>query len=91
MSELSSRVETAEGSITSQGNSLTNLQNSLNTTNANVSKKADASALQSLQNTVTQQGKTLSSASSDLSSLKNRLDTTDGNVAKKPMPLLCRN
>ncbi|ELA2894963.1 carbohydrate binding domain-containing protein [Klebsiella pneumoniae] len=83
VSELSSRVETAEGSITSQGNSLTNLQNSLNTTNANVSKKADASALQSLQNTVTQQGKTLSSASSDLSSLKNRLDTTDGNVAKK--------
>jgi hypothetical protein len=31
------------------------LENSLNTTNANV--KADASALQTLQNTVTQQGK----------------------------------
>ncbi|EOE1060517.1 carbohydrate binding domain-containing protein [Klebsiella pneumoniae] len=83
VNDLSSRVEAAEGSITSQGNSLTNLRNSLNTTNANVSKKADASALQSLQNTVTQQGKTLSSASSDLSSLKNRLDITDGNVAKK--------
>ncbi|MCK5940318.1 hypothetical protein KMY58_27900, partial [Klebsiella pneumoniae] len=60
VSELSSRVETAEGSITSQGNSLTNLQNSLNTTNSNVSKKADATALTTLQNTVKQQGDSLS-------------------------------
>ncbi|WP_370516508.1 MULTISPECIES: phage tail tip fiber protein [Klebsiella] len=83
LNSLDSRVTKAEGSITSQGNSITQLQNGLTATNANVSKKADASALTSLQNTVTQQGKDLSSASSNISSLKNSLATTDANVAKK--------
>ncbi|MCS5873753.1 hypothetical protein LN650_19775 [Klebsiella pneumoniae subsp. pneumoniae] len=39
-----------EGGLKSQGDSLTSLQNSLNTTNSNVAKRADATALQSLQN-----------------------------------------
>ncbi|MBK0438024.1 hypothetical protein, partial [Klebsiella pneumoniae] len=56
---LTSRVSTAEGAITSQSQQLTNLQNSLNTTNSNVAKKADATALQSLQNTVEQHGRDL--------------------------------
>ncbi|HDT6563210.1 TPA: hypothetical protein QFV94_004708, partial [Klebsiella pneumoniae] len=83
LSSLDSRVTKAEGSITSQGNSITQLQNELIATNADVSKKADASALASLQNTVTQQGKDITSASSDISLLKNSLATTDANVAKK--------
>lgn len=80
VSELSSRVETAEGSITSQGNSLTNLQNSLNTTNANVSKKADATALTTLQNTVKQQGDSLSTQSGTLTKLQNSLTTTQSDL-----------
>ncbi|MDP0656259.1 interleukin-like EMT inducer domain-containing protein, partial [Klebsiella pneumoniae] len=44
---------------------------------------ANASAISTLQNTVTQQGKDITSASSDISLLKNSLATTDANVAKK--------
>ncbi|WP_340128672.1 hypothetical protein, partial [Klebsiella pneumoniae] len=51
ISGLTTRVTNAEGKVTSQGNSITSLQNSLNTTNSNVSKKADAEALQNLKNT----------------------------------------
>lgn len=43
--------------------------------NNTVSGKADASALQSLQNTVTQQGKDLSSASDSVTDLKSSLNT----------------
>ncbi|HII0005036.1 TPA: TipJ family phage tail tip protein [Klebsiella variicola] len=80
---LTSRVSTAEGAITSQSQQLTNLQNSLNTTNSNVAKKADATALQSLQNTVEQHGKDLTTQSGALTSLQNSLNTTNSNVAKK--------
>ncbi|ENQ2452620.1 DUF1983 domain-containing protein [Klebsiella pneumoniae] len=80
---LTSRVSTAEGAITSQSQQLTNLQNSLNTTNSNVAKKADATALQSLQNTVEQHGRDLTTQSGALTSLQNSLNTTNSNVAKK--------
>ncbi|MBL9402910.1 hypothetical protein, partial [Klebsiella pneumoniae] len=56
---------------------------SLNTTNSNVAKKADATALQSLQNTVEQHGKDLTTQSGALTSLQNSLNTTNSNVAKK--------
>ncbi|MDZ2880967.1 hypothetical protein M2A92_28350, partial [Klebsiella pneumoniae] len=59
------------------------LQNSLNTTNSNVAKKADATALQSLQNTVEQHGRDLTTQSGALTSLQNSLNTTNSNVAKK--------
>ncbi|MDH8142372.1 hypothetical protein QIG77_26015, partial [Klebsiella pneumoniae] len=39
---LTSRVSTAEGAITSQSQQLTNLQNSLNTTNSFVNETANA-------------------------------------------------
>lgn len=44
---------------------------------------ANASALSSLQNTVTQQGKDVASQSTSITDLKNNLDTTNANVAKK--------
>ncbi|MDS7826736.1 phage tail protein, partial [Klebsiella michiganensis] len=56
---LQSTVSQQEDKLTSQGLSLTKLTNDLSATNANVNKKADASALQTLQNTITQQGETL--------------------------------
>ncbi len=80
---LTSRVSTAEGAITSQSQQLTNLQNSLNTTNSNMSKKADATALQSLQNTVEQHGKDLTTQSGALTNLQNSLNTTNSNMSKK--------
>ncbi|HCT4801030.1 TPA: DUF1983 domain-containing protein [Klebsiella michiganensis] len=44
---------------------------------------ANASALSSLQNTVTQQGKDISSQSTSITDLNNSLKTTNDNVAKK--------
>ncbi|EPK6335184.1 TipJ family phage tail tip protein [Klebsiella pneumoniae] len=72
---LTSRVSTAEGAISSQSQQLTNLQNSLNTTNSNVAKKADATALQSLQNTVEQHGRDLTTQSSALTNLENNFSS----------------
>ncbi|EKZ5827960.1 DUF1983 domain-containing protein [Klebsiella pneumoniae] len=70
---LTSRVSTAEGAITSQSQQLTNLQNSLNTTNSNVAKKADASAVSSLTNRVTQTEKDIRSQADSLTRLNTSL------------------
>lgn len=73
---LTSRVSTAEGAITSQSQQLTNLQNSLNTTNSNVSKKADATALASVDNRVTEAEGKLTTQSQQLTNLANVLTAT---------------
>lgn len=73
---LTSRVSTAEGAITSQSQQLTNLQNSLNTTNSNVSKKADATALTSVDNRVTEAEGKLTTQSQLLTNLANVLTAT---------------
>lgn len=73
ISGLTSRVSTAEGKITSQSSSITKLTNDLATTNSNVNKKADATALSTLQSTVTQHGNTLTSQGNSITSLKNSL------------------
>ncbi|MDH0965174.1 DUF1983 domain-containing protein [Klebsiella michiganensis] len=74
---LQSTVSQQEDKLTSQGLSLTKLTNDLSATNANVSKKADASALQTLQNTITQQGGTLTTQGSAIVSLENSLNALD--------------
>ncbi|BAS36072.1 phage tail fiber protein [Klebsiella pneumoniae] len=73
---LTSRVSTAEGVITSQSQQLTNLQNSLNTTNSNVSKKADATALTSVDTRVTEAEGKLTTQSQQLTNLANVLMAT---------------
>ncbi|HFT4424770.1 MULTISPECIES: DUF1983 domain-containing protein [Klebsiella pneumoniae complex] len=73
---LTSRVSTAEGAITSQSQQLTNLQNSLNTTNSNVSKKADATALTSVDNRVAEAEGKLTTQSQQLTNLANVLTAT---------------
>ncbi|MBD4513594.1 hypothetical protein GUG76_00055, partial [Xanthomonas citri pv. citri] len=75
LTNLTTRVTATEGSLKSQGDSLTSLQNSLNTTNSNVAKKADATALQSLQNTVEQHGRDLTTQSSALTNLENNFSS----------------
>lgn len=86
----SSALSSIQNTVTQQGKdiashsaSITDLKNNLNTTNANVAKKADAVALQTLQNTVEQQGEDISTASSNISTLQNSLNTTNANVSKK--------
>lgn len=80
---LKTTVDQQGSGISTQGQSITKLQNDLNTTNTNVGKKADQTALVSLQGTVTQQGKDITSANSSITNLKTSLDATNSNLAKK--------
>lgn len=80
---LKTTVDQQGSNISTQGQSITQLQNDLNTTNTNVGKKADQTALVSLQGTVTQQGKDITSANSSITNLKTSLDATNSNLAKK--------
>ncbi|EPK5927364.1 TPA: DUF1983 domain-containing protein [Klebsiella pneumoniae] len=70
---LTNRVSTAEGHITSQSQQLTNLQNSLNTTNAALAKKAEASAVTALTQQVEQNGQNIRSNTDSITSLSNQL------------------
>ncbi|MGX6596298.1 TipJ family phage tail tip protein [Klebsiella quasivariicola] len=70
---LTNRVSTAEGNITSQSQQLTNLQNSLNTTNAALAKKAEASAVTALTQQVEQNGQDIRSNTDSITSLSNQL------------------
>ncbi|WP_194854703.1 TipJ family phage tail tip protein [Klebsiella michiganensis] len=80
---LSTRVTTAEGKITSSGTAITRLQNDLALTQADVSKKADTTSLQTVQNSVTQQDKDITAANSAITKLTSDLSTTNANVSKK--------
>ncbi|HHK9983629.1 TPA: DUF1983 domain-containing protein [Klebsiella quasipneumoniae subsp. similipneumoniae] len=70
---LTNRVSTAEGHITSQSQQLTNLQNSLNTTNAALAKKAEASAVTALTQQVEQNGQDIRNNTDSITSLSNQL------------------
>ncbi|RWT66283.1 TipJ family phage tail tip protein [Klebsiella quasipneumoniae] len=70
---LTNRVSTAEGHITSQSQQLTNLQNSLNTTNAALAKKAEASAVTALTQQVEQNGQDIRSNTDSITRLSNQL------------------
>ncbi|HDH1450508.1 TPA: hypothetical protein PIT86_005190, partial [Klebsiella quasipneumoniae subsp. similipneumoniae] len=83
LSDLSTKVTKQGDTVSSQGTSITKLQNDLTSTKTDVSKKADASALQTLQNTVTDQGKTLTSQGNAITALTGTVDTVKGDVAKK--------
>jgi hypothetical protein len=53
---VTSNVSTVGDRVTSTSQSVTDLRNSLEQTNANLANKADAQALSTLQNTVSKQG-----------------------------------
>ncbi|HGP7738610.1 TPA: phage tail protein [Klebsiella pneumoniae] len=67
---LTSTVRSQGDAISSVGGRTTSLENSLKTTNDNVSKKADSTTVQTLQNTVTQQGKDISAAGTNITSMQ---------------------
>lgn len=86
ISSLQNTVTQQGANITSQGSQITNLQNGLNTTNANVSKKADSSALDSLNSKVSSQSDSLTAQNSRVSSLESRV-TGGENLIPNPMML----
>ncbi|HDU6218112.1 TPA: hypothetical protein RFX42_005501, partial [Klebsiella pneumoniae subsp. ozaenae] len=67
---LTTAVNQQGTSISSIGNRTTSLENGLSTAQNNIAKKADASALQDLRNTVTSQGGDLTAANSSITSLQ---------------------
>ncbi|HHU0315916.1 MULTISPECIES: phage tail tip protein [Klebsiella] len=67
---LTTKVNQQGTSISSIGNRTTSLENGLSTAQNNIAKKADASALQDLRNTVISQGGDLTAANSSITSLQ---------------------
>lgn len=67
---LTTKVNQQGTSISSIGNRTTSLENGLSTAQNNIAKKADASSLQDLRNTVTSQGDDLTAANSSITSLQ---------------------
>lgn len=67
---LTTKVNQQGTSISSIGNRTTSLENGLSTAQNNIAKKADASALQDLRNTVTSLGGDLTAANSSITSLQ---------------------
>ncbi|HFT4579351.1 TPA: phage tail protein [Klebsiella pneumoniae] len=87
ISTLDSTVSQQGDQITSQGNSITKLTNDLATTNNNVSKKADQSALSVLSGRVDQTESGLSSADSSITALNSSVragNATSGDLISNP-------
>ena len=91
ISSLTTRVTSAEGKLTSQGSSITELTNDLTTTTINnVNHKADAAALAALTNRVTSAEGKLESQSSSVTSLNNSIAATQSDAdAAKAIPEIC--
>ncbi|HBS6785044.1 TPA: DUF1983 domain-containing protein [Klebsiella pneumoniae] len=70
---LTSRVSSVEGTITSQGQQITSMQNS-------IKNKADASAVTNLTNRVTAAENQISSQSQSITSLSNSLDNANADT-----------
>ncbi|MCL0509632.1 phage tail protein [Klebsiella pneumoniae] len=73
ISAVTSNVSTVGDRVTITSQSVTDLRNSLEQTNANLANKADAQALSTLQNTVSKQGDTISSQGNSITNLNNTL------------------
>ncbi|MFX8937923.1 hypothetical protein ABTN00_19955, partial [Acinetobacter baumannii] len=80
---LTNRVSTAEGTITSQGNSITSLRNDLNATNDKVASKADSSALNSLDSKVSEIDGRVTSNTSAVTALQGRVTTVENGLLTK--------
>ena len=83
ISNLASRVTNAEGTLTSQGNSITQLNNSILNINGTLASKADASALSSLTDRVTVAEGSISSQSGAITNLQNSVSTINSELIKK--------
>nr|HDI2363858.1 DUF1983 domain-containing protein [Klebsiella pneumoniae] len=81
ISNLTTRVTSAEGKITSQGTAITQLTSDLSTANGKIT--ANANAITSLKSTVTQQGNTLTTQGQAITKLNSDLSDLSGVVDTK--------
>ncbi|MGE9147726.1 TipJ family phage tail tip protein [Acinetobacter pittii] len=83
ITNLTTRVTNAEGTLTSQGNSITQLNNNIVSINGTLASKADATALSSLANRVTTAEGNISSQSGAITTLQNNVSTINNALASK--------
>lgn len=94
ITQLTTRVTTAESKITSQGSAVTQLTNDLSALTGIVSQKADAAALTALTTRVTQAEGKLETQGSAITQLTNNLSNTDASIdaaGKIPGNMLANN
>lgn len=83
ITNLTTRVTNAEGTLTSQGNSITQLNNNIVSINGTLASKADATALSSLANRVTTAEGNISSQGGAITTLQNNVSTINSTLATK--------
>ncbi|RZH22453.1 phage tail protein [Acinetobacter pittii] len=83
ITNLTTRVTNAEGTLTSQGNSITQLNNNIVSINGTLASKADATALSSLANRVTTAEGNISSQGGAIITLQNNVSTINSTLATK--------
>jgi len=80
---LTTRVESAEGTITNQSKSITSLSNDLKATNNAVATKAETAALNSLDSKVTSIDGRVATNTTSITSLQGRVTTVEGGLSTK--------
>ena len=83
LSSLDSKVTSINGTVTSQGVSITNLNTRLSSAEGALTTKANSSAVSALDSKVTQQGNTITSQGTDITKLKADLALTNTAVSTK--------
>ncbi|EOG1895078.1 phage tail protein [Acinetobacter baumannii] len=83
VSTLTTRVESAEGTITNQSKSITSLSNDLKATNNAVATKAETAALNSLDSKVTSIDGRVATNTTSITSLQGRVTTVEGGLSTK--------
>lgn len=83
LQSLSNTVTTLNGTVSSQGTAITNLQNNLVTINNTLAAKADSSAVTTLTSRVTAAEGNITSNSQAITSLQNSITTINGSLASK--------
>ena len=83
LSSLDSKVTSINGTVTSQGVSITNLNTRLSSAEGALTTKANSSAVSALDTKVTQQGNTITSQGTDITKLKADLALTNTAVSTK--------
>lgn len=83
LSALETRVTSAEGANTSQGTSITSLQNSVTSINGTVATKADTAALDALATRVTSAEGTITSQGTSITGLQSSVTTISDTLTTK--------
>ncbi|MFC6363607.1 hypothetical protein ACFP73_16240, partial [Tatumella punctata] len=83
VSDIDKSLDTLNTATQANASDITKLNSSLSTTDSNVAKKAEATALNALQQTVSRQGDTVTSQGNSITTLQNSLTQTNKNVATK--------